>query len=140
MELYPPVWGEGDEPEVEDAFGEHNIEYWVWQGRKLVPASPEQAALLREHEAMLRLQRWKVTHMEAGDATQRSTRPALLERLSYMRVMHAIVAAADGLRGRARGRESAGTHAASDMHQRACLPGSTTTPRPEPTPPRRPHH
>jgi hypothetical protein len=30
--------------------GDHNIEYWIWTGSRLVPASPEQAGRLRRQE------------------------------------------------------------------------------------------
>ena len=74
MDLQPPVWGEDDEPDVEDAFGAHDIEYWVWSGTKLVPASPEQAALLR-------LERWRSAQVSMRTATERSLRPPVVARL-----------------------------------------------------------
>lgn len=56
--LPPPPSGNEGELDVEDAFGDHDIEYWVWSGNRLVPASPDQIALIREREALLRLQVW----------------------------------------------------------------------------------
>lgn len=44
--------GDPDELSLDHAFGHHAIEYWVWSGTRLVPASPEQVAILREYEAM----------------------------------------------------------------------------------------
>lgn len=39
--------------DVGAAFGEHAIEWWVFDGTRLVPAAPEQAALLtRVHDAL----------------------------------------------------------------------------------------
>jgi hypothetical protein len=35
-----------DDYDVGAAFGEHAIEWWVYDGTRLVPAAPEQAALL----------------------------------------------------------------------------------------------
>ena len=32
--------------------GDHNIEYWIWTGGRLVPASPDQAERLRRQEAL----------------------------------------------------------------------------------------
>jgi hypothetical protein len=58
--LPPPPSGDKWELDVEDAFGEHDIEYWVWSGNRLVPATPEQTALIREREALSCLRAWKV--------------------------------------------------------------------------------
>jgi hypothetical protein len=71
MDILPPTWGEHDEPDVEDAFGEHDIEYWVWRGHTLIPATPEQAVALREHEALARLARWQQAQMQARSAGER---------------------------------------------------------------------
>lgn len=40
--------------------GEHNIEYWLWDGERLIPASAEESERLREREALLRLDYWKM--------------------------------------------------------------------------------
>lgn len=45
--------------DVGGAFGEHDIEYWVYDGKRLVPASPDEAERLRELEAWPRLTRWQ---------------------------------------------------------------------------------
>jgi hypothetical protein len=50
--------GEG-ELDVEDACGDHDIEYWVWSGNRLVPASPDKLARIRECEALDRL-KWRI--------------------------------------------------------------------------------
>jgi hypothetical protein len=42
--------GTGEDLDVEDAFGEHNIEYWVRKGNRLVPATPEESAQIQEWE------------------------------------------------------------------------------------------
>ena len=45
--------------DVGEAFGEHDIEYWIYDGKRLVPASPDEAERLRELEAWPRLTRWQ---------------------------------------------------------------------------------
>ena len=51
------------ELDVEDVFGDYNIEYWVRKGNKLVPASEDEVAQIHEWEreasARARLARWK---------------------------------------------------------------------------------
>lgn len=47
------------EVDVEEAFGEHDIAYWVRDGNRLVPATPAQIAAIQEHEALLRLALWR---------------------------------------------------------------------------------
>jgi hypothetical protein len=51
------------ELDVEEAFGEHNIEYWVRKGNKLVPATEDEVAQIheweRESSARARLALWK---------------------------------------------------------------------------------
>ncbi len=47
------------EVDVEDAFGEHDIIYWVREGNHLVPANPTQIAAIHEYEARLRLAVWR---------------------------------------------------------------------------------
>lgn len=53
----------GAELDVEDAFGEHDIEYWVRSGNRLVPAAAEDIAQIQEWErelaAHLWLERWR---------------------------------------------------------------------------------
>lgn len=56
--LPPPPSSDEWELDVEDAFGEHDIEYWVWSGNRLVPAMPEQIAIIHEREALSRLRAW----------------------------------------------------------------------------------
>ena len=50
------------ELDVEDAFGAHNIEYWVRRGNKLVPATADEVAQIheweRESSARARLALW----------------------------------------------------------------------------------
>jgi hypothetical protein len=64
--LPPPPSGDKRELDVEDAFGEHDIEYWVWSGNRLVPATPEQTALIREREALSFLRARKVIQISHG--------------------------------------------------------------------------
>lgn len=69
MEQYPLFSGvDEDEIDVEDAFGEHDVEYWVRAGNRLIPATEEQVAAIREHEALRRLTRWQ--RLEAAQAEQ----------------------------------------------------------------------
>ncbi|MGH2517660.1 MAG: hypothetical protein ACRDHP_18580 [Ktedonobacterales bacterium] len=56
--LPPPPSGNEWELDVEDAFGAHDTEYWVWSGNRLVPATPDQVTIIREREALLRLSAW----------------------------------------------------------------------------------
>jgi hypothetical protein len=39
------------EPFPDPYTGEHDIEYWIWTGNRLVPASPEAAERIRQQEA-----------------------------------------------------------------------------------------
>lgn len=60
-----------NELSLDDAFGTHDIEYWVWSGTQLVPASPEQVALLREYEAMWRLEYWQRSEQRMSARAER---------------------------------------------------------------------
>lgn len=65
---------EGGELDVEDAFSEHDIEYWVPRDGRLVPATPEQVMIIREHEALLRLPYWQQrdeAHRQKSPAARR---------------------------------------------------------------------
>lgn len=74
MEPFPPFSSDaGDELNVEDAFGEHDIEYWVPKDGRLVPATPEEVAELREREALRRLNRWRRGRMDAQPASSAGT-------------------------------------------------------------------
>ena len=68
-----PSQEDESELDVEDAFGAHDIEYWVRSGSRLVPATPEQIAAIREREGLRRLGRWQ--HIEQ-QRTQMATRAA----------------------------------------------------------------
>jgi len=67
---------EDAELDVEDAFGEHDIEYWVRRGNRLVPATAEDVAHIQEYQRELiagaRLERWQ------REETRRSPWPARL--------------------------------------------------------------
>ncbi|HLZ25534.1 MAG TPA: hypothetical protein VKQ30_25705 [Ktedonobacterales bacterium] len=76
--LPPPPSGDQWALDVEDAFGEHDIEYWVWCGVKLVPATPEQVARIRDHEALLRLQAWKAHAEQLTRSRERKERAGWL--------------------------------------------------------------
>jgi hypothetical protein len=56
--LEPDVNGEDA-----DLWAEPLIEYWIWTGTRLIPASADQADRLREREAFQRLELWK-QHLE----------------------------------------------------------------------------
>jgi hypothetical protein len=65
--------------------GEHDIEYWIWDGTRLVPASEDEVHSIREQErtrdAMWRLKQW-----EAGErrAANRLRMRNALERIAQM--------------------------------------------------------
>lgn len=62
------------ELDVEDAFADHNIEYWIWHNNRLVPASPDRAARLREIDALHRLDSWKLLEQETQRRARRAAR------------------------------------------------------------------
>src|SRR5215469_12970872 len=109
MDILPPIWSDDDEPDVEDAFGQHDIEYWVWRGHTLIPATPEQAAALREREALARLARWQ----QAQCARTRGEQHGLAAVAWAVRVAvaHSLVALA-GLPSRLAHRPASGDIAA----------------------------
>lgn len=76
MERFPPsFFPDGDvELDVEDAFREHDIEYWVCASNRLVPATAEQIAAIREYEALDRLGRWKRLEAQRTQGTARAKR------------------------------------------------------------------
>src|SRR5690349_7787323 len=59
--------------------GDHDIEYWVWSGDQLVPATPSQQAEIQETEriasARRRLARW---HNEAGQQQHTTVRARIV--------------------------------------------------------------
>jgi hypothetical protein len=71
--LPPPPDCDPSELELDDAFGEHSIEYWVWSGKRLVPATAEHIATIHEMEERLHLTRSALLedlHDEDLDDTQ----------------------------------------------------------------------
>ncbi len=48
---------------------EHTIEYWLWDGERLIPASAEESERFRERETLLRLGYWK-SQSERNDHAQ----------------------------------------------------------------------
>lgn len=58
------------ELDVEDAFGDHGIEYWARHGNRLVPATDDEVAQIheweRESSALARLSLWEHQHARAG--------------------------------------------------------------------------
>src|SRR5258708_39945312 len=72
--------------ELPDPWGdEHEIEYWIWDGTQLVPASADEVHSIREQErtrdAMWRLKQW-----EAGErrAANRLRMRRALERIAQL--------------------------------------------------------
>jgi hypothetical protein len=58
----PEDWG--DLPDFPDPWeGDHNIEYWVWDGVRLVPTTPEQRARIQEDERTAAA-RWRLKQMQ----------------------------------------------------------------------------
>lgn len=45
--------------DVRIAFGEGSIQYWIFDGRRVIHASPDPADRRREMEALVRLELWK---------------------------------------------------------------------------------
>jgi hypothetical protein len=72
-----PAFG-GEQPlddvelDVEDAFGDHSIEFWVRKGNTLVPATNDDVAQIREWEreakARARLAAWQLTETRSWSA------------------------------------------------------------------------
>ncbi|GAC1447035.1 MAG: hypothetical protein PVSMB4_01090 [Ktedonobacterales bacterium] len=60
------------ELDVEDAFGAHDIEYWIWHDNRLIPASPDTAARLRELDALHRLHAWQRMERDVRRGTRRT--------------------------------------------------------------------
>lgn len=88
-----PVECEGLELDVEDAFGEHDIEYWVRRGNRLVPAAAEDIAQIREWErelaAHVRLEQWRRDERRARRWRVRFPRRALVRCEAWMkRALH----------------------------------------------------
>ncbi len=63
----PAITGVGEIDPFTDAYG---IDYWIWDGTALIPASPVESEQFREREAMLRLAYWR-THIDGTDLTWR---------------------------------------------------------------------
>ncbi len=63
------------EVDVEDAFGEHDVLYWVREGNRLVPANPTQIAAIQEYEMRLRLAVWR---------SNSSTSPLCISQLRHV--------------------------------------------------------
>jgi hypothetical protein len=72
--LPPPPSGREWELDVEDAFSEHDIEYWVWRGNRLVPATTAQIVIIHEIEAARRLQAWAAREAQLAQARRRRER------------------------------------------------------------------
>lgn len=88
--------GDG-ELDVEDAFGEHDIEYWVWDGNRLIPAPPNKLARIHELEALDRLtwQRRLASEPPPMRGPSASPAPASL----FAAALHGVAAFAGRFRG-----------------------------------------
>lgn len=84
---------EDDIPALADALAPdpwddpHNIEYWVWDGERLVPASPAERAAIQEMEraqsARRRLSQWE--HAQRKDAQRRHVFVSLTQIITSWR-------------------------------------------------------
>jgi hypothetical protein len=81
-----------DAGEIDPFTDEHDIEYWIWDGAALIPASPVESERFREREALLRLSYWQ-THLD-GNA------------LAQSKGWHAVVTAAQAALGKLHARLS----------------------------------
>jgi len=83
--LWRESWGEaqGASGELPDPWeGEHEIEYWVWDGTRLVPASAEQLERIREDERTFTAMRRLWQHQQAErKATRRPLGDAVYARI-----------------------------------------------------------
>lgn len=65
--------------------GEHDIEYWIWDGTQLVPASADEVHSIREQErtrdAMWRLKQWEADERRAMN---RLRMRSALERIAQL--------------------------------------------------------
>lgn len=79
----------GDDLDVADAFGEHDIEYWVRHGNRLVPASADEIAHIQEFErelaAYLRLESWQRDERRAQRWPIRFLRRTLARREAWVK-------------------------------------------------------
>jgi hypothetical protein len=49
----------------DEAFdGDHSIEYWFWNGARLIPASPDEAERLRKRAAWERMEAWRAAEQQ----------------------------------------------------------------------------
>jgi hypothetical protein len=78
-EVYPERSTLPDDGFDEAFDGDHSIEYWFWNGTRLIPASPDEAERLREREAWERMEAWR-------EAEQQRLRVARL-RAMWVRVL-----------------------------------------------------
>lgn len=62
----PPIT---DTSDIDPFTDEHDIEYWIWDGAALLPASPVESERFREREAVLRLTYWQ-THIDGNELTR----------------------------------------------------------------------
>ena len=83
-----------DVGEIDPFTDEHGIEYWIWDGAALIPASPVESERFREREALLRLSYWQ-THIDGN---------ALAQPNGWRAIMTAVQVALGKLHARLSGR------------------------------------
>lgn len=70
--------------DVEDAFGEHDIEYWVRKGSRLVPATEAEIAQIQAWERE-RKTVWRLTRLKAAERLEQRWSARLLRSLRAVR-------------------------------------------------------
>jgi hypothetical protein len=86
MQKLPPMPKcDPSELELNDAYGDHNIEYWVWSGKRLVPATPEQVVVIHGIEQRLNLTRREaIEELAEQRAALAPARPSLGHRITML--------------------------------------------------------
>ena len=79
----------------DEAFdGDHAIEYWFWNGTRLIPASPDEAERLRERAAWERMEAWREAEQQRMRVARlrvlwaRMSAPLHACRAAISRVLH----------------------------------------------------
>lgn len=70
--------------DVEDAFGEHDIEYWVRKGHRLVPATEAEIAQIQERECE-RVAAWRLARLKEAERLDQHWSARLLQSLRAVR-------------------------------------------------------
>ena len=79
--------GRGTSDDFPDPFGEHDIEWWVWDGERLIPASEEAMQEIEEYERAREARR----RLAAMERSQRTIRYRISQRLTvFAHALHAL--------------------------------------------------